>query len=430
LQLVVAALSVIPLLIVGRKRRVRKSLVWAPAPILSNKYWSAAMREAGWESYTVVREVYTTINSPDDFDFTYDSLTPGWIRSTHLRQIAGPYFAAAFVLRRACVLHIPFYGGPLGETPLRRFEAAFLRRAGIKTVLIPYGSDVNIYSRIPDAAVRHVFLGINPLVGRHEHMTRTNVEYWTLNADVIVIGFTTDGIPRWDIPGCCSFVLDIDQWKPSPKRSYPDGRNETVRIYHSANHKFVKGTPFIERAVAELKEEGLKVELVFAELIQNATLPALLETVDLHVDQLIIPGYALAAIEAMSVGLPVVANLGSERTMRVFRRYAFLDECPVVSGDPETIKDVLRALITNPELRQELGSAGRAYVKKYHSYDAARYLFGSIYAKLLDGAAVDLMQLYDPSTSALVRSSPRICHPLVESRLPPELLKAGGLGMR
>lgn len=422
LQIVIAVLSIIPLLIAGRRRRSRNDLMWGTWPILNIKYWSAAMREAGWSSFTVVREVYTSINSVDDFDFSYDTLTPRWVSPPALRSLLGPYYAAAFILRRAKVLHMSFFGGPLGETPLRRFEAQLLRRAGIKTVVVPYGADVNIYSRITDASVRHVLLADYPLLGKHEQMTRRNVEYWSARADVIVIGFTTDGVPRWDVPGCCSFVVDTKKWTPSTQRSFHDGRNGTVRIYHSANHRMAKGTQFIENAVAELKAEGLMVELVFAEGIQNEDVPALLATVDLHADQLILSGYALAAIEAMAAGLPVIANLGSETTMRIFRRYSFLNECPVVSANPENVKRVLRTLVTQPELRRQLGRCCRAYAEKYHSFESAQYLFGSIYAKLLDGAKIDLMQLYDPVDAAFVRRSPLIPHPLIENRLPDEWL--------
>ena len=422
-QLLIAAIGILPLAIIGRRGRIRKSLVWGMWPLLNIKYWSAAMREAGWESFTVVREVYTSINAISDFDFSYDDLTPRWIRPASLRRLLSPYFAAAFVLRRASVLHISFFGGPLGETPLRRLEAQLLRRAGIKTVVFPYGSDVYVYSTIADASVRHVLLADYPLLGRHEYMTQKNVRYWSLHADVIVIGFTTDGVPRWDIPATCSFVIDTTQWEPPAQRSLHDGHTGTVRIYHSANHRMAKGTQFIEAAVAALKAEGLKVELFFATGVQNADLPALLATVDIHLDQLILPGYALAAIEGMAVGLPVISNLGSETTLRIFRRYSFLNECPVVSANPENIQDVLRVLVTNPGLRRQLGCAGRKYVEKYHSFESGQYLFGSIYAKLLDGAEIDLMQLYDPLKSPFVRRSSPVEHPLSENRLPDELLK-------
>ncbi|MGI8931709.1 MAG: hypothetical protein ACR2FK_04925, partial [Sphingomicrobium sp.] len=119
----------------------------------------------------------------------------------------------------------------------------------------------------------------------------------------------------------------------------------------------------------------------------------------------------------MASGLPVLANLDHEAYTRVFRRYGFLDECPILSSPPERLVDNLRLLIRSPALREELGRAGRAYVEKYHSYAAAQYLFESIYRKF-DGEQVDLINLFHPLKSAYNRATPKIAHPLVDSRLP------------
>ena len=45
-------------------------------------------------------------------------------------------------------------------------------------------------------------------------------------------------------------------------------------------------------------------------------------------------------------------------------------------------KDNLRLLVTNPELRKELGELGRKYAVKYHSYEMAQYMFTNIFKKL------------------------------------------------
>jgi glycosyltransferase involved in cell wall biosynthesis len=73
----------------------------------------------------------------------------------------------------------------------------------------------------------------------------------------------------------------------------------------------------------------------------------------------------MSALEGMASGLPILSNLDSETYTRVFRRYAFLNECPILSTTPETVKDHLRVLVTHPQLRKELGEAGRKYVEKY-----------------------------------------------------------------
>jgi glycosyltransferase involved in cell wall biosynthesis len=142
--------------------------------------------------------------------------------------------------------------------------------------------------------------------------------------------------------------------------------------------------------------------------------------VDILAEQFIVTCFGLSAIEGMASGLPVMANLENEAYTRVFRRYAFLNECPVLSSSPENLKGNLRLLVTRPELRRELGQAGRKYVEKYHSYETAQYLFGSIYDRILHGKEVDLINLFHPLTSAYCRAKPMIQHPLIENRIPQE----------
>jgi hypothetical protein len=114
----------------------------------------------------------------------------------------------------------------------------------------------------------------------------------------------------------------------------------------------------------------------------------------------------------------VMSNLEHEAYTRVFRRYAFLNECPILSTTPENLTQNLRVLVKNPKLREELGRAGRKYVEKYHSYEMAQYLFGSIYEKIIRGRDVDLMNLFHPLTSEFNRRKPLVQHPLIENRLP------------
>jgi hypothetical protein len=149
-----------------------------------------------------------------------------------------------------------------------------------------------------------------------------------------------------------------------------------------------------------------------------------MQTVDILAEQFIGIGYALSAIEGMASGLPVMANLEHEAYTRVYRRYGFLDECPVLSTSPETLVDNLRALVTDPALRETLGRASRAFAEKYHSYEMARYLFGSIHDRIVHGKDVDLINLFHPLKSEYNRRTPLIAHPLNENRLPSD--KPGG----
>ena len=187
---------------------------------------------------------------------------------------------------------------------------------------------------------------------------------------------------------------------------------------HAPNHRGVKGTEFLIEAVEELREEGLKVDLNLLERIPNDQVMETLRSADILVEQLIAGGYALSGIEGMASGVAVLCNLDHPERIVIFRRYSFAQECPILSTTPETIKQSLQILVTNPSLRRELGLAGRQYAEKYHSYETARHLFGSIYAKIVDGKDIDLMNLFHPLKAEFNRRRPRVSHPLKDGLLP------------
>jgi hypothetical protein len=279
---------------------------------------------------------------------------------------------------------------------------------------MPYGGDFWLYSRVRDISTRHGLLASYPQFARDEVRLRARLSWWTAQADIVVAGLLTDGLARWDVSLPQMFSVDTRAWSPPDVYSSADGRNGIVRMLHTPNHRGFKGTEFFVAAVDRLRAEGLKVELVLLENVPNDEIRTIMRSMDIMAEQLLVNGYALSAIEAMACGLPVLSNLSSEDHGRVFRRFAFLDECPILSTTPETVVDNLRLLITRPDLRETLGRAGREYAERYHSYDSARFLFGSIYSKLLDGAEVDLMNLYHP-----LKRGPdhrRVRHPLVENR--------------
>jgi len=74
-------------------------------------------------------------------------------------------------------------------------------------------------------------------------------------------------------------------------------------------------------------------------------------------------------------------------------------------------------LVINPELREELGRAGRLYVEKYHSEETACYMFGAVYDRIWHGREIDLMNLFHPLKSEYNLRRPLVKHSLVDGRL-------------
>jgi glycosyltransferase involved in cell wall biosynthesis len=405
------------LLLVSASQKKRDTLIWTPIPIISNKYWAQALSKVGWKSETLMREFYG-INSREDYTYLFDDLVPRWLKPNSLRVVWRPYAAFLYIIRNAQVIHIPFSGGPLGETLFWRLEAFLCHAYNIKVIVIPYGADAYLYSTIADFSLRNGLLLSYPASAQREPEIEQRVRYWNRHADVIIAGIMMDGLARWDIVTACPFVIDATQWHPKQVYSENDGSNGAVKIMHTPNHRGFKGTEFLMQVVSELQNEGLQIELVLLEKVPNARVRELMQEVDIFAEQFIATGYAFSALEGMASGLPVMSNLHAEATTRIFRRYAFLNECPIFSATPETLKANLRILVTRPALREQLGRAGRQYIEKYHSYGCAQFTFGAIYDKLLHGKDVDLMNLFHPLKGEYNHLRPVVEHPLIDNRLP------------
>ncbi|HEY5723636.1 MAG TPA: hypothetical protein VIT45_15095 [Allosphingosinicella sp.] len=393
----------------------RDLLVWGSAPLTSNKYWSEAMKAGGRASMTIMNTVYA-INNRSDFDRLFEDFAPAFLPRP-LRFAIGACLAFIYVLRRAQVVHTSFWGFALTQSLFWRLESWFFRRAGVKTVVTGFGADAYMYSRIVDTSVRYGLLASYPALARSEAATRRKVEHWNRHADAIVVGLMIDGMGRWDVTVNQFFQIDTAAWTPKPIYSPNDGVNGPVRILHTPNHRGFKGTEFLVDAVEKLRGEGLQIDLVLLEKVPNEEVKSVMQTVDILAEQFIGIGYAFSAIEGMASGLPVMANLEHEAYTRVYRRYGFLNECPVLSTSPETLADNLRALVRDPALRETLGRASRAFAEKYHSYETALYLFGSIHDKIVHGRDIDLINLFHPLKSEYNRRTPLIRHPLTDNRL-------------
>jgi len=386
-------------------------IVWGSTPLINNIYWSMALRHAGFKSETFMFNHYS-INKRSDFDrLLVEEFR--WC-PVPLR----PYLGFISALLNYEVVVTSFSGFMLVTPILRRLQAVIFNVAGIKTVVMPFGSDAYVYSRIRSSTLLHGLLMSYPAASREQRKIGRDVDYWCSHADVLIPGVMgMDGIGRWDVVVPSALSLDLENWFPTHPMSAADGRLETVTVCHSPNHWGFKGTEFIIEAVEQLRREGLLVDLRILEGLSNEEVRRLLrEDVDILVDQIVFTGHGMSALEGMASGLPVVCNLEDEHYLLPARRWSFFGECPLVSAEPENLVRVLRELVTKPELRTELGNLGRQYVEKYHGLDSSIFLFTAV-IDYLYGRRVSLMDLYHPLTSDYVKRLPRIVPPLEKNRL-------------
>ncbi len=387
-----------------RKGKMKPRLLYGPVPIISIKYMRNAMEQLNYEAKTFVYGIYN-INARADFDYYSGDFfcckllqTNNLLRSAFL-WLFGRYLIFLWLLHRFDIFHYFFDGGFLSRTPLRFVEVQLLHLAGKKVIVMPYGSDVMELTRFHSLVFRQNVLADYPSIVFKQRNIVKQIKYFSFHADFIIgIGHCLDSMPRWDLLATNYYPIDTEIWAPGSYWSNADGKNGEVTIFHSPNHRWLKGTALLERACHELQQEGYKIRLLITEGMTNAEVHRLMLQTDILAEQFGMPWYGLNAMEGMSLAKPVLSNLSDEYFTEPFLMYTGLDECPIVSARFDEIKDKLRLLIENPQLRRELGEAGRRYVLKYHSYKTVGRMWDSIYRKVWYGENINLSVWHPDNT--------------------------------
>lgn len=382
----------------GRRRdREKPRLIFGPTPIFTIKYIRKAMEQLGYEARTLVYGI-AIINTRADYDYCIEDffgcrlLQKDSLIKTCFFAWFAHYIIFLWLLRRFDIFHFFFDGGFLVGTPLRFIEVQLLHLAGKKVIVMPYGSDVMEQTRLRSPVFRHHIMAQYPVFAFLRRHIAKQIDYFSSHADFVVGGgIILDVLPRWDLICLQPFPIDTETWAPGDYRSDADGKSGEVSIFHSPNHRWVKGTEFLERACQELRQEGYRIRLVIAERIPNTEVQRLLANADILAEQFGMPWYGLNAIEGMSLAKPVLSDLSDKQYTELHVRYTGLDECPIVNTPFDKIKDNLRMLIENPKLRRELGEAGRRYVLKFHSYEAVGKMWEAIYRKVWYGEDINLI---------------------------------------
>jgi hypothetical protein len=210
----------------------------------------------------------------------------------------------------------------------------------------------------------------------------------------------TEGAPALDYQAIQKAVrepttvcLDPEFWKPEltvPEHLKIKRDDNELVVYHSfgnydlrtAHGRNIKGTTAIRAAVERLQTEGRAVKLIFVTGLKNTEVRYLQVQADVIVDQLNYGRYGATAREAMMLGKPTICyiNRNEPKSADVLRS---TQELPLVSATEETIYNVLRDLLLDPERRRRLGVAGRAFAMKWHSADACAERYEAVYDSLM-----------------------------------------------
>jgi len=193
------------------------------------------------------------------------------------------------------------------------------------------------------------------------------------------------------------YCIDHLQWTPDlliPANCRLPFSEDTVKIYHSVgnfesrteavSHRNIKCTHIYLPLVDRLKREGYKVELVFFHDVPHRKLRYYQAQADIVVDMLTTGWFGANVREAMMLGKPAVCFLRPEWMDNMRKQVpGYAEELPVVSATPDTVYNVLKGLIENPEKRREIGARSRKFAVKWHSAEAGARRFNQIYSELL-----------------------------------------------
>jgi glycosyltransferase involved in cell wall biosynthesis len=351
---------------INRGLRKEPVSIWTGSPIICMVKTCKAERLLGFDSRSVVKHSYF-IN--DEFDVNLSRWTGGD------RFLLFVLTYAVFFMIIICATQVHTYtdGGIL---PSRRrrcfnpFELFCYRLVGIRLLVWTYGGDVRTRGKT-------LTLGEPNCCSECDQVGKACIcddREWRLNFKrvskaalaVFSMGDMTEYTPgsRNDL-----FFWPIDLQMDGGTRYRPmfqaAGVNRPLRVVHATNHRQFKGTSHLEDAVAQLRAEGVAIELVLVENVPNEQALDIYRSADLVFDQCLIGFHGYFALEAMALGKPVMCFIRNPE------RYLLqADECPIINTQLLTLAEDLRHMV---EIRDELEGIGRRsrdYVEKYFSLEA------------------------------------------------------------
>lgn len=203
-----------------------------------------------------------------------------------------------------------------------------------------------------------------------------------------------------------TYCYSEDLWRPNiaiPDRIEKFKRKPgEVLVFHAVGNlkdrqsttRNIKGTPAVLDAIDRLQAEGYPVKLVFKTGVPSRDMRYYQSQADIIVDQLNYGRWGATARETMALGIPTICRMKREQPCGVKPSRA-VNECPLVDASEDTVYEVLKDLIENPDKRKRIGRESLAFAKKWHSADACAERFERVYDRLQAGQfPLDVDEIY------------------------------------
>ncbi|MCK5127173.1 MAG: tetratricopeptide repeat protein [candidate division Zixibacteria bacterium] len=166
-------------------------------------------------------------------------------------------------------------------------------------------------------------------------------------------------------------LIDTEKYRPDPDRL----PNDKFVIVHAPTDTDLKGSLVIQRVLQELLVDH-EFECRFVQGMSHKEAMKNYQQADLIIDELHCGSYGLLSVETMAMAKPVVTWISD------FMKEKYPSDLPIISANPDTLKDVIKDTLENREMLAEKGQQGRAYVEKYHDMNKVVLQIQDVYREL------------------------------------------------
>lgn len=168
--------------------------------------------------------------------------------------------------------------------------------------------------------------------------------------------------------------LDITGFVPD----YPLPDTKKPLIVHSPTAKICKGSDIIIAVIEELKK-SFEFDFILLHNMDRKQVHEVMCKADIYLDQIIVGSHGMATAEAMALGKPVMCYIMKE----VFEGGLPAD-CPIINTNPDNLKEQLIRLITNGQLRHDIGRQSRVFAEKHFDADKISAYLVNVYKEVLE----------------------------------------------
>lgn len=230
---------------------------------------------------------------------------------------------------------------------------------------IPFGLDFPLWKLLGKKAIIHHHGTDIRYKGEHRLYSRFADRIFVSTPDLLY--WSKDAI--W-IPN----PINLEKYSYLGAKIQQNDGHEGVKILHAPSKRKIKGTELILSAVDKLKSEGYKIDLILVENTPHERAVEYYKQADIVVDQLLIGWYGMLAQECMALGKPVCVYIREDLE-------SYMPFSPVLNTSAENIVENLRLLVSDRDLREDLGEKGRKYVEQVHDSNKIGRLVTDLYKR-------------------------------------------------